>query len=52
MTTRVIVIIRDGVVNGVCSDDPTLDVAVLDYDMDEANQQALSDEADQLTAVY
>ncbi len=59
--TRVIIVVKDGVVSGACSDDPTLDIAVLDYDdwktdtmhkKDTNHYQELSDEADQLHAVY
>ena len=56
--TRVIIIVRGGCVQAACSNDPTLDVAVLDYDNwkqdaeHDSNYQALSDEADQLIGVY
>lgn len=54
---RVIVVVRDGKVTGVCASNPALSVDVLDYDdITSANMpaemQALSDEADSLVAVY
>ena len=54
---EVIVIVRGGAVVGACSNDPNLDVEVLDYD--DWNDvgasdvyQKLSDRADALHAVY
>lgn len=63
---RIIVVVRGGAVAGVCSSDPNVDVAILDYDnlesledechprnRDEIEEyQDLSDEADLLHAVY
>lgn len=65
VVARVIVVVRNGVVTGACSDDPRVQVEVLDYDDLEApgagepafreateHLRALEEECDTMTAVY
>lgn len=57
---KVIIFVKGGIVTGAVSDNPDLDVAVLDRDDQEvedseeelARLQALDDEADTMHAVY
>jgi hypothetical protein len=57
---RIIVVVRGGVVNGICSNLEAADVSILDYDEYESGMsrerqrefKILSKEANKLTAIY